>query len=37
MGLAICHTILQTLGGSIELQNDSDEGATFEVVLPLAA
>jgi signal transduction histidine kinase/ABC-type uncharacterized transport system substrate-binding protein len=37
MGLAICHTILQTLGGSIELQNNTELGATFEVVLPLAA
>jgi C4-dicarboxylate-specific signal transduction histidine kinase len=37
MGLAICHTILQTLGGSIELQTHSEPGATFQVVLPLAA
>jgi C4-dicarboxylate-specific signal transduction histidine kinase len=37
MGLAICHTILQTLGGSIELQTHPEPGATFQVVLPLAA
>ncbi len=34
MGLAICHTILETLGGSIELQNRPERGATFQVVLP---
>jgi len=33
MGLAICQTILQTLGGSIELQNRPGRGATFQVVL----
>jgi signal transduction histidine kinase len=33
MGLAICQTILQTLGGSIELQNRPDRGATFQVML----
>jgi signal transduction histidine kinase len=37
MGLAICHTILQTLGGSIELQTHPEPGATFKVMLPLAA
>jgi C4-dicarboxylate-specific signal transduction histidine kinase len=37
MGLAICRTILQTLGGSIELRDQPGEGATFEVVLPPAA
>jgi signal transduction histidine kinase len=36
MGLAICHTILATLGGSIELQDRPEPGATFRVVLPLA-
>ena len=33
MGLAICQTILQTLGGSIELQNHPGCGATFRVML----
>jgi C4-dicarboxylate-specific signal transduction histidine kinase len=33
MGLAICQTILQTLGGSIELQNRPGRGATFQVML----
>jgi signal transduction histidine kinase/transcriptional regulator with XRE-family HTH domain len=37
MGLAICQTILQTLGGSIQLQDKAEPGATFQVVLPPAA
>jgi C4-dicarboxylate-specific signal transduction histidine kinase len=37
MGLAICQTILQTLGGSIQLQENAEPGATFHVVLPPAA
>ena len=37
MGLAICQTILQTLGGSIELQSRSGRGASFRVVLRLAS
>jgi signal transduction histidine kinase len=37
MGLAICQTILQTLGGSIQLQDNAELGATFHVVLPPAA
>ena len=37
MGLAICQTILQTLGGSIQLQDNTEPGATFRVVLPPAA
>jgi len=37
MGLSICHTILQTLGGSIELQERPEPGATFRVMLPPAA
>jgi nitrogen-specific signal transduction histidine kinase len=36
MGLAICQTILQTLGGSIRLQDNGDTGATFHVLLPAA-
>jgi C4-dicarboxylate-specific signal transduction histidine kinase len=36
MGLAICQTILQTLGGSIQLQDNAESGATFHVVLPSA-
>jgi C4-dicarboxylate-specific signal transduction histidine kinase len=35
--LAICQTILQTLGGSIHLQDNNEPGATFRVVLPPAA
>lgn len=37
MGLAICSEILTSLGGSIEFQNRSGRGATFQVELPLAA
>jgi signal transduction histidine kinase len=37
MGLAICQTILQTLGGSLELSDNSEAGATFLVQLPPAA
>jgi signal transduction histidine kinase/transcriptional regulator with XRE-family HTH domain len=37
MGLAICQTILQTLGGSIHLQDNNEPGATFRVILPPAA
>jgi signal transduction histidine kinase len=37
MGLAICQTILQSLGGSIQLEENTEPGATFEVVLPPAA
>ena len=37
MGLAICQTILQTLGGSIQLRDNTKPGATFQVVLPPAA
>jgi two-component system, LuxR family, sensor kinase FixL len=37
MGLAICQTILQTLGGSIQLQDNAESGATFHVVLPRPA
>jgi signal transduction histidine kinase len=37
MGLAICQTILQTLGGSIQLQDNAESGATFHVVLPPSA
>src|SRR5215470_10294482 len=37
MGLAICSEILTSLGGSIEFQNRSERGATFQVELPLAA
>lgn len=37
MGLSICQTILQTLGGSIQLQDNTGHGATFQVILPPAA
>ena len=37
MGLAICQTILQNLGGSLELRDNSEHGATFQVLLPPAA
>ena len=37
MGLAICQSILQSLGGTIRLQESSSDGAIFRVDLPLAA
>jgi two-component system, LuxR family, sensor kinase FixL len=36
MGLAICRTIVESLGGSIDCQNRLERGAVFRVVLPLA-
>lgn len=37
MGLAICSTILTSLGGSIHFKNRSERGAEFRVELPLAS
>ena len=37
MGLSICHSILESLGGRIQLHNLPGEGATFVVELPLAS
>jgi C4-dicarboxylate-specific signal transduction histidine kinase len=34
MGLAICRTILETLGGSIEFEDGPEYGAVFQVILP---
>jgi signal transduction histidine kinase len=36
LGLAVCHTIVEGLGGSIEATNREQGGATFEVRLPAA-
>lgn len=36
LGLAVCHTIVERLGGSIEASNREQGGATFEVTLPAA-
>ncbi len=36
LGLAVCHTIVERLGGSIEARNRSEGGASFEVCLPVA-
>ena len=36
MGLSICHSIVESLGGRIELQDHSGSGAVFLVKLPLA-
>jgi signal transduction histidine kinase len=36
LGLAVCHTIVERLGGSIEAKNRSEGGASFEVCLPAA-
>ncbi|MGB8331198.1 MAG: HAMP domain-containing sensor histidine kinase [Polyangiales bacterium] len=36
LGLAVCHTIVELLGGSIEATNREQGGASFEVRLPAA-
>lgn len=36
MGLSICRSILDSLGGRIDLANSNEEGAAFIVELPLA-
>jgi two-component system NtrC family sensor kinase len=36
LGLAVCHTIVEGLGGSIEAANRGQGGAAFEVTLPSA-
>jgi C4-dicarboxylate-specific signal transduction histidine kinase len=36
MGLSICQSILESLGGRIELTNQNGRGAVFSVSLPLA-
>ncbi|MDH3624380.1 MAG: ATP-binding protein [Myxococcales bacterium] len=36
LGLAVCHTIVDRLGGSIRAENRSTGGASFEVSLPAA-
>ena len=36
LGLAVCHTIVERLGGSIEAGNRKEGGAAFEVTLPTA-
>ncbi len=36
LGLAVCHTIVERLGGTIEAGNRAEGGATFEVSLPAA-
>jgi two-component system NtrC family sensor kinase len=36
LGLAVCHTIVERLGGTIEARNLASGGASFEVRLPAA-
>ena len=36
LGLAVCHTIVERLGGSIDAGNRKEGGAMFEVTLPAA-
>lgn len=36
LGLAICRTIVQSLGGEIRASNNSDRGSTFCICLPRA-
>jgi signal transduction histidine kinase len=35
MGLAICHSIIESHGGSLEADNRDDGGAVFKFMLPL--
>ena len=37
LGLAVCHTIVDRLGGSIRAENRNGGGASFEVSLPAAS
>ncbi|QDG51499.1 PAS domain S-box protein [Persicimonas caeni] len=37
IGLAICHEIVQAIGGEISLESEVGEGTTFEVALPTQA
>ena len=36
MGLSICHSIVESLNGRINLKNQNGKGAAFFVELPLA-
>ncbi len=36
MGLSICHTIMESHGGSIRVRNRSEGGAAFSINIPLA-
>ena len=37
LGLAICKSIIESAGGSISLENNSDQGATVRFALPYAS
>ncbi len=37
LGLAVCHTIVEQLGGRIRAENPREGGARFEVLLPVAS
>jgi signal transduction histidine kinase len=37
LGLAVCHGIVTTHGGKIELRSEPGKGTKFSVVIPLAA
>jgi PAS domain S-box-containing protein len=37
LGLAICHSIVSSLGGTIQVESTPDRGSTFKVTLPRAA
>lgn len=36
MGLSICHTIMESHGGSIQVRNRAEGGAAFSINIPLA-
>jgi two-component system NtrC family sensor kinase len=37
LGLSICHSIIQGLGGHIEVKSKINEGTQFDIYLPLQA
>ena len=37
LGLAICHGVVEELGGRIRVESSQDEGTTIEILLPTAA